>query len=1024
MQTTNNTLSPSGDPFFLDVAVQTGSLTNTGVNLALERLETGSGAIVNQERICYLAVERAGCQALDFSSLGGPTTPITMNAVLGGQNTDGWGNGCTTGEGATFDAGCFSSTPIALASLRSRRGGNGAVLRRCSVNANEIILTVDEDRVSNNERNHIDELTSAIGFSSIFTTPVTLNQAKIKQSARTAIFEWQTSSESFHLGFHLWGEVDGEWIQLNRHLIKSDSTDHAGLRNYKQRIKLKAQQVDKVTRYGISSVDTSGSEEFYGPFEAGQQYGKHAINEAVDWQDTRNKFNKQMRQQGYHLVNGRWRKLKQKKLRRLTDKKLGVDDQLISFTVKQNGIHAIAYEDLHVLNNDWLDTPLKQIALTLNGKAVPRHIISKDEKFNAGDIIIFAGQLPAKEDAVYLWEYHYRLRLDPGLALNANEYDGYYTGGIETASTESLQTLRLTDLKAYSAALNNGDPWYDTRLLGTSAAVSQSYSFELSEQYNLSLATQIEVRLFGGVDFPGDANLTPDHHVQIYTNGELLEDTQFDGLTESVTQIDIPAGLLKQGNNTIEVRLPADTSYSADAVFIDTIDITVHQNLNSKQSYDFLARQKVSGYRTSITNQTADYHVFSYQQNGALSLINNFMQQNDEIIFKALPGQKNSPRYAVGDQSSWLRPNDIVLVEPQRLHKQPADYLIVAHPNFINQKLDDFANQKTAEGHQARIINWLEIVETYGFGNNTPYALDNFLNKASQEFGYEYVLLVGGNTYDYLNVTGHDVINFIPTHYRPVGIFGYAPSDTPYADLNKNGLPDIAIGRWPVRSTDDLTWIIKKTSDWQQNISTQQYQDALLIAQPNDNRNLNFVKHMDGRVAIPLQQMSEFDQIDKVYLQNLIDSDISDPVAVARNTISEKINSGTELVSFAGHASYSAWGFQSIVDTQFIQTLNNSSQPTLVMPLACYTTYYESPSTNTLAHQWLFAGDKGAAAIHGASVLGGYRENAVFAERYLNHAKHSETIGQAILKAKQDMSANNQMVNNWALLGDPSLPIR
>ena len=93
------------------------------------------------------------------------------------------------------------------------------------------------------------------------------------------------------------------------------------------------------------------------------------------------------------------------------------------------------------------------------------------------------------------------------------------------------------------------------------------------------------------------------------------------------------------------------------------------------------------------------------------------------------------------------------------------------------------------------------------------------------------------------------------------------------------------------------------------------------------------------------------------------------------------------------------------------------------MPLACYTTNYEHPSVNTLAHQWLFAGDKGAVAIHGASVLGEYRNNAVFSERYINQMPSSKTVGEAIFKAKNEMANSNQLLHNWAYLGDPTLPL-
>jgi len=98
ISSTNNTFSggpgvPGGEPNFLEAAVQTDSLNTTGFNWTLDRLEAGVGNLNNDETICYLAVERDGCQELDFSSINGPAS-VDFTAVFGG-NVDGHDNGAT-----------------------------------------------------------------------------------------------------------------------------------------------------------------------------------------------------------------------------------------------------------------------------------------------------------------------------------------------------------------------------------------------------------------------------------------------------------------------------------------------------------------------------------------------------------------------------------------------------------------------------------------------------------------------------------------------------------------------------------------------------------------------------------------------------------------------------------------------------------------------------------------------------------------------------------------------------------------
>ena len=1025
LQTTNNVHPlPDTDPLFIDISIQTNSLTSSGFNVAVEQMEAGIGPLGSTEKICYLAVERNGCQDLDLSSLGGPASPIIFNAVYGGQNVDGWNNGCTSGEGATFDA-CFTSTPIAIAKQRSRRGGDGGVLRRCNVSSSEIILTYDEDQISNNERRHIDELTSVIAFSGTFTTPVTLNQANVSQFGHKTLFEWQTSAETFHLGFHLWGELDGEWIQLNSKLIKGDGIDHDGVRDYQHSFRMKSEYQNIIKTFGISSVDSSGHEEFYGPFDLDQEYGEQAINEAVDWNETRTQFNTSMRSKGFQLIKGRWRKSHTKKRQQRTNRELGVNDLFINLTVANKGIHSVTYENISQLTDEWLNVPIKKIALTLNGNSLPRHIISEDTIFNHGDQIIFVGKLPANNDAIYLTEYQYQLRIDSSQVISETQFNGKVNKD-QKVSSYGLITNLLTSAKAYSAALNNGDPWYDSQLFTTGNVVSKVYSFQLPNDFNPKRSAQLDLTLFGSIDFPENEFGSPDHHVQIRINGELIEDVEFDGLLEFKEILNIPKQLLSVGENSLTITLPGDTAYPADIVLIDELNLVTQQRLSAVDGIDFVGNHHSGVYGLVVNDDLKAVSVYAYQSDGALSHINNTSLKQNLLRFAALPrhNRERIVHYAVGNESTWHRPTNIELIQPQDLHSTPNDLLIVAHPSFINDALKDYAAFKSSDGYKPLIVDWLDIVNTYGYGNDTPKALDNYLKVANNYSKLSNVLLVGGHTYDYINITGQNVVNFIPTHYRPVSVFANTPSDNPYADLDNDNIPELAIGRWPVRSQQDLSAIIKKSRDWQSNIKTTQYQNALLIAQPNDSRNLSFVKQLEGRVSVALRQNSEFDTITTVYMDEIEQNGDENPVIRARKMISDNINAGIELVSYAGHASPSAWGFQNIVNTGFIQELDNSGKPSIIMPLACYTTYYESTSVNTLAHQWLFAGDKGAVAIHGASVLGEYRENAIFAERYLKNSKQTQTIGKALLAAKREMSSGNQMLTNWALLGDPTLPLR
>jgi len=1012
LQTTNNvrTTAPVGEPVFISAAVQTNSLSNTGYNVAVDRMEAEQSPL-SPETICHLAVERNGCQDVDFSSIGGLSS--VMFEALHGDNVDGHDNGCTSGEGATFASGCFTSTPVIVAAGHERAGNNGGWLRVCDVNTSEAIFTFDEDTVSNPERAHIDEDVSVLAFGELFTTPVTLSGARVSVIGRNAIFSWDTTAETFHLGFNLWGETTDGWVQLNRRLIVGNGVDTDEPQSYRQSIRL-TRANREITQFGISSVDSTGYEEFYGPFSEGQDYGDEANNEPVDWTSTRSEFEQSMRERGFVKVNNRWRRPSSSVRERITKRQLGLERTLVDLTVDTVGIHSIRADELLALNPNWNRVQLDRLALTLNGQAIPRHIISDNNRLDANDQIVFNASAVSGQDTPFLEHYTYRLSLNRANALDVNVYDGSDT---DQALTETaLISETLTSKKLHSAGLTTGDPWYDARLLSVGNPVSVSYASDFMYQIDESNVGILDITLFGSLDLPGEGD---DHHVQVSVNDERVHDVTFDGLVAYTRQLTLPVGLLKTTGNTVTVTVVGDTGFFADVVLVDEITLSAYSTLSDQErlSFDFAHNDEVAGYRLA-TSTNDELQVYAYTSTGLLSAVQSVIN-DDHIEFTGLPFQVSDTndtqlRYAVADADNWPTPT-LSLNQGEDLHSEQADYFIIAHPSFIGHQLTEFVEFKTQLGHNVRVVDWLEVVNTYGYGNNTPNALNNFLQTASELYEIENVLIVGGHTYDYFGITDQSVVNFIPSHYRAVSVFEYTATDNPYADLNGDNIPEISIGRWPVRSTSDLELVIKKTKDWHQNREDSPYQDAYLLGQAIDGQNLSFETQLRNRVRAPLLNLNEINQINQLYLDELPDG-VTDVVSFTREQLASEINNGTDIISFSGHASPTAWGFQNIINTSFIQSLENQGDPILLMPLACFITHYESVSTNTLAHQWLFSGDRGAAAIHG--------ENGLFAQRYLNQSKISNTVGEAIKKAKQRLGSGNEILHNWLLLGDPALPIR
>jgi len=116
------------------------------------------------------------------------------------------------------------------------------------------------------------------------------------------------------------------------------------------------------------------------------------------------------------------------------------------------------------------------------------------------------------------------------------------------------------------------------------------------------------------------------------------------------------------------------------------------------------------------------------------------------------------------------------------------------------------------------------------------------------------------------------------------------------------------------------------------------------------------------------------------------------------------------------------WAFRALLTTGSAAALSNQGKPTLMVPLACETTYDVSPSANVLGHQLLYAGDQGAVAISGAVALSSLAENELMANHVLGGLDAGLTLGEAVQQGREALGSSRQeLLDNWLTQGDAAL---
>ena len=114
-------------------------------------------------------------------------------------------------------------------------------------------------------------------------------------------------------------------------------------------------------------------------------------------------------------------------------------------------------------------------------------------------------------------------------------------------------------------------------------------------------------------------------------------------------------------------------------------------------------------------------------------------------------------------------------------------------------------------------------------------------------------------------------------------------------------------------------------------------------------------------------------------------------------------NNDKRLIMYNGHSSILGWTFNNLLTNTIVENDITNTEPTVVLPMACYTTYYEDPGTASLADQLLFKATGGSVAVSGAATLSSLGDNGTFTESILDKmCDGTTTLAEAVFETKNE----------------------
>jgi len=875
------------------------------------------------------------------------------------------------------------------------------------------------------------------------STPITLGWFEASLVDGGVLFQWDTEVEVSNAGFFLLYQNDrGDWKQVVDSMIvaKGDSTNVQSYRYLANGL-----QAD---RFKLVDVSVTGNSVEHGDFELGVAYGVRSIRQQTDW----DKFDAQSKSKQQRRDELKKQKL-QERLKQLRESKpqassIKSDDSgffsklaavlfsailpsahaedIATFTIEQPGLYRVAHNDLMSQGIDLRGISIDRLGLLQANEPWPIKIkgANQNKQFSSTSSIIF----PAKGlQTLYSGKNKYTLVLDDRAPNSILPDTRAIPENTAPASSYLAEESYAPQNRYTHLSPSETDSWYADRLQAIRGPVSKRVVLDIGEyspSLNSSIAStriarmptlrpRLEVNVWGNSNLPGNGVTNPDHHVLLDLNGAQVADARFDGLHEF--PIEASLGEIRHGENIIDIKLPRDHGYRFDLVNLDRVSLYYPRKLNARDSGNSLVFESVwSFFKVSqLANQEVTVVRLDGEQKGHLMTQRYQGQCRQGCVYFAGSQTDKSDLYFVATEQGFKKPEIELANSFTNIFNGEANYLIIAHPDFINTS-GVYANELRSRFQSVDIVNVKDIYSQYSGNVVDAYAIATYIQDAYSERGTRRVLLVGGDIYDYHNNLNTKAQSFIPSIYVKIATnVNAVPSDAKYGDIDDDQIPDISVTRIPVRSSEELDLILAKRSRYLSNSGNAR---AIFAADRKDSSGYSFKSDSQQNISRYFSNWS----VSSVFLDDV-------NLAAGRQALMDAFNQGASLVSYFGHSSTDRWSISGLLTGDDVANLQNDTQPVVVTQWGCWNTFYVSPDQDSLAHRFLFENNGGAVTVMGASSFTKADAERRMSELLFPRLRNGMSIGDAVLSAKRALASETphqlDVLLGWAVLGPDDFPI-
>ncbi|MBK8286430.1 MAG: hypothetical protein IPK97_17035 [Ahniella sp.] len=841
--------------------------------------------------------------------------------------------------------------------------------------------------------------------------PVTLSYFLARPVGQgTLDLTWRTDSEAGTIGFHVYsGDHEDALTRINPQMIAAKGGNTLDPTDYQVRL-----GGHDGKPLWIEEVSDGGRTQRYGPYLIGESMGSLNNRVLVDWLPARQALDRARTES--------WR---------------GAADDEVALRVGTDGAQRIRHEDLAALGVDWTGSDALSIGLYLDG--TPLDItIDGGPVWGPGSAVRFLGN--RRTDSLYTHDRIYRLRRGDGDARRMSRTRISQLPPV--LMDRAPRSVTHAPDTAWSFAAPTADPWYAFALTRVGAQrPSQSLVLDLPDRAPDPDA-MLRASLWGGLNHEDG----PDHRVLIDINGQAIVDDRFDGIGARLVDQALPESAWQEGSNTVTFTLD-DSGFETDRVHVESVSIAYRAYLRARDDRlehggsgadqppgDVLFADGIGDavVECAGSSDCLGFRATRFQNDAVKAYRIRGSQVQELEIDGEWTGEGFEVRYG-GDH----RPGDRYVLATLDAHRIPAveaarpvvdlfagaaQYLAIG-PAALLETLEPLLAAHRADGLSARAVAIEDLYAQFGDGSRDPMAVKRFVQAAYQELGTRYLLLAGGDTYDYFNHTGTNSVSLVPTFYRHTHpLIRYGATDMPYGDIDEDGRLDLAVGRLPARDVAELQRLVTKTLQVRNNTTSL---PALMVAdKPADDTDFGAVSDQFEALADAGYRASRPAPA-RVFL------DAGTNIPAARDQLFAAINAGRQWVSYYGHGSPIGWTQSGLLGTADVGNglFTNEGNPIVATMWGCWGGFFVDPNYQGLSHALLGVSNAGAAVVIAASGLTESNHD----ERFANLLVPAMTapgarIGDAFRQAQRQLVTESPEARDvtvgMQLLGDPALRLQ